>query len=52
VLDKDGNKTTEIKVEKDYSKDEDDLALGNSNTQRSLGLTVQTCSDQHITHTV
>ncbi|MCI90294.1 gag-pol polyprotein, partial [Trifolium medium] len=30
ILDKDGNKTTGVKAEKDYSKDEDDLALGNS----------------------
>jgi hypothetical protein len=30
VLDKDGNKTADLKLEEEWSKDEDELALGNS----------------------
>ncbi|XP_045799072.1 uncharacterized protein LOC123893185 [Trifolium pratense] len=36
VLDKDGNKTTEVKAVKDYSKDEDELALGNSKALNAI----------------
>ncbi|CAJ2644227.1 unnamed protein product [Trifolium pratense] len=36
VLDKDGNKTTEVKTVKDYSKDEDELALGNSKALNAI----------------
>ncbi|PNY15186.1 gag-protease polyprotein [Trifolium pratense] len=36
VLDNDGNKTTEIKAIKDSSKDEDDLALGNSKALNAI----------------
>lgn len=30
VLDKDGNKTTDLKPEEEWPKEEDELALGNS----------------------
>ncbi|XP_045798006.1 uncharacterized protein LOC123892244 [Trifolium pratense] len=36
VIDKDGKKTSEIKPTKDYSKDEDDLALGNSKALNAI----------------
>ncbi|PNX59097.1 gag-protease polyprotein, partial [Trifolium pratense] len=36
VIDKDGKKTDEIKAVKDYSKDEDDLALGNSKALNAI----------------
>ncbi|CAJ2656756.1 unnamed protein product [Trifolium pratense] len=36
VLDKEGNKTTEVKAVKDYSKDEDELALGNSKALNAI----------------
>ncbi|XP_045810770.1 uncharacterized protein LOC123905185 [Trifolium pratense] len=36
VLDKDGNKTTEVKAVKDYSKYEDELALGNSKALNAI----------------
>ncbi|CAJ2662359.1 unnamed protein product [Trifolium pratense] len=36
VIDKDGKKIDEIKPTKDYSKDEDDLALGNSKALNSI----------------
>ncbi|KAK2429091.1 gag-protease polyprotein [Trifolium repens] len=36
VLDKDGNKTTVLKPEEDWSKEEDDAALGNNTTLNAL----------------
>ncbi|MCH94417.1 gag-protease polyprotein, partial [Trifolium medium] len=36
VLDKDGNKTAEVKPEKDWSKDEDELSLGNSKALNAI----------------
>ncbi|MCI41094.1 gag-protease polyprotein, partial [Trifolium medium] len=36
VLDKDGNKTTQVKAEKDWSKDEDELALGTSKALNAI----------------
>jgi len=36
VLDKDGNKTADLKPEEEWSKEEDELALGNSKTLNAL----------------
>ncbi|MCI81364.1 gag-pol polyprotein, partial [Trifolium medium] len=36
VLDKDGNKTTVKKPEEEWSKDEDELALGNSKALNAI----------------
>lgn len=36
MIDKDGNTTTEMKPEEDWSKEEDELALGNSKALNSL----------------
>ncbi|MCI79712.1 gag-pol polyprotein, partial [Trifolium medium] len=36
VADKDGNATTELKPEEEWSKEEDELALGNSKALNAL----------------